>query len=222
MRVFVLTDIHGNNDLFNKALKDIAFDKADKLILLGDIIDRGDDSKGVLDTLLSLLNRGYDVSCLLGNHEKMFLDSFGDSNSLKLWLYNGGYKTLASFMTTSIDRIPKRYIDFIASFVYYHTYENYILVHAGLNMKIDNPFSDIETLLWERDSASMLDSKWLGNRKLIHGHTPIDNKSIQNSVKRNNKIINIDNGTHINKDGFGSICVFELNRNKINFVYENS
>ena len=101
MRTFVISDIHGNNELFRKSLKLVAFKKSDKLILLGDLIDRGIDSKGVLDTTLLLLETGLDVECLMGNHEKMLLDAFLNTNNLNQWLLNGGDKTLSSFLTSS-------------------------------------------------------------------------------------------------------------------------
>ena len=160
MRVFVLTDIHGENELFRKALKEIGLKKTDKLILLGDLIDRGNNSKGVLDTIILLLDNGFDVTCLIGNHEQMFLDAFEDLNKLNLWLMNGGDKTLSSFLTSSIEKIPPKYIKLLKSFKYYHEYELYILVHAAVNMKIENPFSDLKTLVWERNPLEYLDKNW--------------------------------------------------------------
>lgn len=218
MRTFVLTDIHGNNELFKKSLKRIDLKKADRLIILGDLIDRGNDSKGVLDTLLSLYEYGFYVKCLIGNHEKMFLDAFLNTNNLNHWLVNGGDKTLSSFLTSSIDKIPKKYFDLINSFEFYYESENYIFVHAALNMKIENPFLDIETILWEREPSKFIDNGWLGNRKLIHGHNPQNKESILNSINGNEKIICIDNGTYINKANYGSMCVLELDNFSVKFI----
>ncbi len=218
MKVFVLTDIHGQNNLFRKALKEVALKKSDKLIILGDMIDRGRNSKGVLDTIFLLLNEGFDITCLMGNHEKLFLDAFLSTNDLNSWLMNGGDKTLSSFLTSSIEKIPQRYIDFFKSLKYHYEFEQYILVHAALNMKISNPFSDIETLIWEREPLKYFDEGWLQGRKVIHGHSPISQKEIMSAICENSPILNIDNGTYVKKEGFGGLCVLELKKNEIKFV----
>jgi len=217
MRTFVIADVHGKNELFKRALEEIDLQPSDELIILGDLIDRGEDSKGVLDTVISLKERGYNITCLFGNHEQMLLDSFLSEKHYDLWLYNGGGKTLSSFQAGSIDEIPRKYIDFIRSFTYYVEHEKYIFVHAALNMKIENPFQDITTMIWGRNPADLLDMEWLGNKKLIHGHTPIELKAIQASHKRNDPILNIDNGAFLEKENYGSLCILELEKNKENY-----
>ena len=104
MRTFVISDIHGNNELFRNSLKQVGFNQEDRLILLGDLIDRGVDSKGVLDTVMLLMDTGFNLDCLIGNHEKMFLDASLSTTNLNHWLRNGGDKTLASFLTISIEK----------------------------------------------------------------------------------------------------------------------
>lgn len=218
MRTFVLTDIHGNNQLFRKSLKSVGLKKNDNLIILGDFIDRGNDSKGVLDTIFLLKEHGFNVKCLRGNHEEMFINAFRNINNLNKWLINGGDKTLSSFLTSSIDKIPKKYFDLIHSFELYYEYDNFIFVHAALNMKIENPFSDAETILWERKPAEYLDNVWLGKKKLIHGHNPTSKAFITNSVNSNENLICIDNGTYINRPDYGSMCVLELNNFAVKFI----
>ncbi len=212
-----MSDIHGNNDLFRKSLKKIGLNKRDKLILLGDLIDRGSDSKEVLDTVILLLNSGFDVKCILGNHERMFLDALVDLNSLNHWMLNGGDKTLMSFLTSSIEKIPIRYFDLIRSFENYMVNDDFILVHAALNMKIKDPFSDINTMLWDREPHKYLDPVWLGHRKLIHGHTPLSQYEIIHALNSNEKIVCIDNGVYINRIGYGALCVLQLETLELNF-----
>lgn len=218
MRTFVIADIHGKNKLFRRALEEIDLQPSDALIILGDLIDRGEDSKGALDTVISLKERGYNITCLFGNHEQMLLDSYLSENHLKLWLYNGGDKTLSSFQADSIDEIPREYIEFIRSFTYYVEHEQYIFVHAALNMKIDHPFQDIKTMIWGRDPEDLLDTAWLGNRRLIHGHTPLELKEIQASHENNDPLLNIDNGAFLEKENFGSLCILELENNRVRFI----
>jgi serine/threonine protein phosphatase 1 len=171
MRTFVISDIHGNYTIFRKALKSVKLKKKDTLIILGDLIERGNNSKGVLDTIFLLKDHGFNIELVLGNHEKMFLDSFKDEKEHTKWMINGGDRTLMSFLTSKIEKIPKRYIELISSSKNYLIKDNFIFVHAGLNMKIQDPFSDIKTILWERKPKELLNKNWLGNRILIHGHT---------------------------------------------------
>ncbi|WCC43993.1 metallophosphoesterase [Tenacibaculum finnmarkense] len=130
MRTFVISDIHGKNALFRKALKSVKLKKTDTLIILGDLIDRGENSKGVLDTIFLLKDNGFNVELVLGNHEKMFLDSFENEEEHTKWMINGGDKTLMSFLTSKIEKIPKKYIELINSSKNYLLKDNFILVHV--------------------------------------------------------------------------------------------
>ncbi|RXJ49557.1 metallophosphoesterase [Gelidibacter gilvus] len=220
MRTFIISDIHGKNELFKKALKMVKLKKNDTLILLGDLIDRGNDSKGVLDTIFLLKEHGFKIELVLGNHEKMFLDSYENEDEHTKWMINGGDKTLMSFLTSSIDKIPKKYINLIKSSKVYLEKEGFILVHAGLNMNIENPFEDIETILWERNPKNLLNQDWLGNRVLIHGHTPQTKTEITKQLEEN--IIGIDNGTYLSTEkGYGSLGILQLETKEIIFVNEN-
>jgi serine/threonine protein phosphatase 1 len=218
MRTFVISDIHGNNELFRRTLKAVGLKKVDKLIVLGDLIDRGPDSKGVLDTIILLLENGFDVECLVGNHEQMFLDAYLNTNNLNKWLFNGGDKTLLSFLTNSIEKIPSKYLNLIKGFKYFIEEDSFILVHAALNMTIENPFTDKDALLWERNATKYLNEKWLGKRQLIHGHNPESSFEISDAIEKNKCVICIDNGVYINKPGFGSLCVLELKSQTVNFL----
>lgn len=220
MRTFVISDIHGKNTLFRKALKNVKLKKSDTLVILGDLIDRGEDSKGVLDTIFLLKDNGFKVELVLGNHEKMFLDSFENDEEHTKWMINGGDKTLMSFLTSKINNIPKKYVELISNSKYYLIKDNFILVHAGLNMKIQDPFLDIQTILWERKPKELLNEEWLGTRIIIHGHTPQKKTDIISQL--NDKIIGIDNGNYLNKNkGYGSLSILELNSLEIQFIDEN-
>lgn len=218
MRTFVITDIHGNNEAFRKALKYVKLKKTDTLILLGDYIDKGYDSKGVLDTILLLQESGFNLICLKGNHEQMLLDSLNDTAKFNNWILNGGKETLSSFLTSSIEKIPIKYIELLNSFKYYHLTENFIFVHAALNMNIENPFEDIKTILWERNPEKYLNSEWLQGRFVIHGHNPTNKDSIYRTIESNEQFICLDNGAFLTKDGFGSVCIFQLENFNLNFI----
>ncbi|MBB6239959.1 serine/threonine protein phosphatase 1 [Pedobacter sp. AK013] len=219
MRTFVVSDIHGNDDAFRKALKTVHLKKTDRLILLGDYIDRGFDSKAVLDTIFLLREYGFDLICLKGNHEQMLLDALEDPDKLNNWLMNGGNETLSSFLTSSIHKIPAKYIDLLESFRLYYEYEQYIFVHAALNMRIADPFSDVQTILWSRSQNELLDYGWLGERILIHGHTPTMEQEIINNFEDSYPIKCIDNGVFVKKHGYGGLCILELENFSLNFVH---
>jgi serine/threonine protein phosphatase 1 len=218
MRTYVISDIHGNNVLFRKALKDIKLTKSDRLVLLGDLIDRGEDSKGVLDTVLLLIEHDFRVDLVRGNHEQMLLDALDSSTKLTHWLLNGGGKTLSSFLTSSIERIPLEYIEFIRTFKFYIEIDQYILVHAALNMKIENPFEDKQTMLWERKAEEFSDKDWLKGRLLVHGHNPIEENQIIASIFSGKQIVCIDNGSFLRTEGYGSICVFQLESKQVKLI----
>jgi len=215
LRTFVVSDIHGANEAFRSALKHIKFRKTDKLFVLGDLIDRGEDSKGVLDTIILLKEHGFDINCIWGNHEQMLIDSLDDFTSKIGWIKNGGGETLSSFLTSEPTNIPKKYIELILSFEKYAIHNKYILVHAGLNMKIEAPFDDEFALLWSRDWDEYYDKEWLGEKVIIHGHTPLTKNEIKNSI--NGNIICIDNGSYIPDSNLGSICILNIDTKEMHF-----
>lgn len=219
MRTFAISDIHGCSALFDQALKKMELSKDDRLIILGDLINKGPDSKGVLDRVLELQRGGFQVQCLLGNHEKMFLDAVLSVYNQRVWLTNGGEQTLASFGVTAVEMIPPEYISMIGGFRYFIETPDYVLVHAALNMNLPDPFKDKTTMLWEKDSAKYLNQEWLGSRKLIHGHKPRTRQEIAAMVENKSGIICIDNGSFMDKEGYGGLSILQLETLDVSFVH---
>ena len=217
MSRFAISDIHGHNSTFERLLKRIDFQKSDELILLGDYIDRGPDSKGVIDTIIDLQDQDYNITCLMGNHEQMLLQTLEDPSYEMNWLRNGGDRTLSSFSTSSAEKIPNKYIDFMKSLKLYHELEDFIFVHAGINMLAEKPFEDQASLLWLRDWQEMYSKKWLENRKVIHGHTPTFQNKIIKQAEFKEKVVCIDNGCFVERPGYGSLCALDIDRFKFSF-----
>src|SRR5664279_6369907 len=97
-RLFAISDIHGcYKPFYELIVNTIRLTKSDHLILLGDFIDRGEQSKEVIDFILQLKNDGFNITSLTGNHEVMLVDSYHETNALPLWLMNNGMSTLESF-----------------------------------------------------------------------------------------------------------------------------
>lgn len=219
MSTYIISDIHGCNVTFRKALKKVALKKTDNLILLGDLIDRGNDSKGVLDTIILLKQHGFNVRCIKGNHEQMLLDALNGTFEKVQWIRNGGKQTLQSFLTSDISGIPKNYIELISSFEDYFLFGNFIFVHAGLNMTLENPFEDRHSLLWIRDWQSVYNKNWLGEKILIHGHTPAKYFQIEQQLNDPDlQVWGIDSGVYLREeDGYGKLCILELESKRILF-----
>ena len=215
-RVFVIGDIHGCCNTFKKLLSEkLAIQKSDKIYCIGDYIDRGNDSKGVIDFIINLRIKGYEVFTLRGNHEQMMLDSIIDQERLDLWIINGGLETLKSFGISSVNQLSHTYLTFLEQTKFFIETNQYIFVHAGLNFRIENPFTDKEAMLWIRDEY--FDKSKINNRILIHGHTPMPFEYLSKQTNLNK--INIDGGcVYKHKSGFGNLIALSLPDMKLTAV----
>ena len=222
MKRFAISDIHGCLKTFKALLKQIGFSKEDELYLLGDFVDRGPDSKGVIDHVWKLQQEGHAVFCLKGNHEQMFLDAVHNINARGHWLKYGGWQTLESFQVQQITDIPKEYISWFKDLPHYLRTDGYFLVHAGLNFRIKNPMEDEVAMLWERNWYHQINHQWLDNRLIVHGHTPTKKLIIQNNLSQlmHTPVINIDAGCVFNTRGYGDLCALNLDNRVLHF-HEN-
>lgn len=208
---YAIADIHGCIKTFEALLNMLKFSYTDELYLLGDYIDRGTNSKAVLDLIISMIESGYKVEAIRGNHEEMFLAAYHSETNLNMWqTRNGGNRTLESFGVDTVKQIPQNYYDFIHELPYFILKENYVLVHGGLNFQLDSPFKDKEAMLWSRNSEVEIDLKKTGERKLIVGHTPLPLERIRESLKSN--LIMIDGGCvyHKSSNIYGKLTAFEI------------
>jgi serine/threonine protein phosphatase 1 len=172
-RVFAVGDIHGCSKTFKKLLLErIKIQKSDKIYCIGDYIDRGNDSKGVIDFILKMRKKGYHIHTLRGNHEELMIDSVKSEKNFKHWVKNGGDSTLKSFCISSYNDLKPVYKNFFQRTKYCITSGRFVFVHAGLNFHSAFPFKDKHSMLWIRDFH--IDEERLGNRFIIHGHTQIN------------------------------------------------
>jgi len=102
------------------------------VVLLGDYIDRGNKSKEVVDYIIDLQEKGFDIITLLGNHEMLLLETLEDEKNICKWIQNGGGETLKSFDIDSIKRISQKYLEFFKNLQSYYSFEEFLFVHAGL------------------------------------------------------------------------------------------
>lgn len=215
-RTFAIGDIHGCCKTFKELLLEkLSIQKSDNIYCIGDYIDRGNDSKGVIDLIIDLRMSGYQIHTVRGNHEQMMLDSVRDEESLGLWLENGGTATLQSFGIPSVHELPFGYLTFLEQTAFFIEAGGYIFVHAGLNFRIENPFSDREAMLWTRDDY--FDASKISDRILIHGHTPVPLKYISRQLKSHK--INIDGGCVYNyRPAFGNLIALSLPGMEVNVM----
>lgn len=201
MRLLAIGDIHGCSLALQDILRQVKPTKNDHLVVLGDMVDRGPDSKGVIDTLLSL-SQQTNLICLSGNHEQMMLKSVHDMPTRMQWLRLGGEETLDSFQAKTFDDIPDKYWKFLRSLPFFHETEHHIFAHA--NLKADQPIQTQEeaTLLWERMEPEIFVPHNSG-KTFVCGHTEqrhrVDNNAPQPIVT--NGLICLDTAAHFQDKG---------------------
>lgn len=225
MAKFAVSDIHGCRKTFLALLDKIALSKSDELYLLGDYVDRGPDSKGVLDEIFQLKKNGYTVRCLRGNHEEILLRSLFDPVGLENWMMTDGKKTMDSFNVEVTQDIPDNYLDFMRELEYYLEVDEYILVHAGLNFNLFDPLEDQRDLLFIRRWYDAVRYDWLGKRIVLHGHTPMAYYDIENQLVNLGKhqYLDLDAGcVYAGSDrpdriGLGYLCAFDMSNRRLTF-----
>jgi len=230
---WVIPDTHGCVKTVNSMVSDLIKPmRSDEIYFLGDYVDRGPDSKGVIDFIRSMQKDGYNVTALKGNHEDFMVElydaekksrnawwhNFGNKKH-KTWLEIGGKPTLSSFGVTHIRDVPIDYIEWMRNLTHYIELDRFVLVHAGLNFKNENPYEDQRAMLWLRDYEIKPDK--IGGRRIIHGHVPVNMELITMAVKnRIYKFIDLDNGPYLSgKDGFGNLVALELNKMEMVIQY---
>ena len=220
-RKIAISDIHGCARTFRTLIEDkVHLKLSDELYLLGDYIDRGPDSKGVIDYILRLKALGHTVHCLKGNHEDMMIAGIHNLQTRRNWMTHGGHTTMDSFDADTLQDIPQKYWNFLDSLEYYRTVDQYILVHAGLNFDAIDPLKDTQSMMWVRWWEDKVNWDWLGDRVIVHGHTPTEMQEIIYSLKYtiDVQIIDIDAGCYaIHETGMGNLCALDLTHKKIYF-----
>jgi serine/threonine protein phosphatase 1 len=211
MGLIAIGDIHGCAKSFDALLQTLAPSSDDHLLFVGDYIDRGPDSKGVIDRLLALQD---EVECtfLRGNHEAMMLE-YLDDGTFSLWRMNGGVSTLRSYTAngTSEIEIPDRHAQFVRDTKLYHETDDFFFVHAGLNPHrtiAENRAEEGErTFLWERGHLEAEEVAW--EKAVVCGHTP------QPTPINRNKLILIDTGcVYHMQPGMGRLTAVRLPERK--------
>jgi serine/threonine protein phosphatase 1 len=176
--LFAIGDVHGCAQELRALIHKLPLDQNSVLVFLGDYVDRGPDSKGVIDTVLDL-SEIYQVIALKGNHEWLmqeYLARPNDPMASGNFILNGGSATLASYSADGTSfSIPPAHHKFLNSLQLYYVTDTFFFVHAGIPPDYD--FSTkpdektVHQFLWIRNV--FLDSKQKWPRVVVHGHTPV-------------------------------------------------
>lgn len=191
-RLYVIGDIHGRADLLRDLQARIrdhsrtATDVRRCLIYLGDYIDRGPESRGVIDLLIDEPMAGFETVHLGGNHEEMMLAFLDDPEAGAMWLYNGGDATALSYRAhgpVGVDalerlrllgsdlraKVPERHLDFLRGLVPYRIEGGYLCVHAGIRPGCPIEEQETRDFHWIREP--FLESRADHGYCVVHGHT---------------------------------------------------
>jgi serine/threonine protein phosphatase 1 len=193
-RAYAVGDIHGRLDLLNLLLANIERDMASRaprrtfIIFLGDLVDRGPDSAGVVERLRTYRNPDARLIFLGGNHEEVLLNILkGKEGVLPSWLKFGGAECAASYGIDVLelgrvheeaaiemvrDKVPRAHREFLESFADTFRFGDYLFVHAGIRPGVAVDEQSRQDLRWIRDPF-LSDAKEHGF-VVVHGHTIVE------------------------------------------------
>lgn len=222
MRKIAIGDIHGCAHTFKKLIEKVELGQRDELILLGDLIDRGPDSKGVLDEILRLRKKGQKVVLVKGNHEEMMLNAHIDFMVKNRWLNSGGRMALASFGGVNLDLsvVDPIYFSLLGEGLDYYETDGFIFVHAGLNFGLEFPYEAVRDMRWIRDWHDEINYKWLGGRVIVHGHSPrtVDFIRQMQVDLPQKQVLDIDSGCcYVEKAGMGVLTAYDATSDALFF-----
>jgi serine/threonine protein phosphatase 1 len=173
---FAIGDIHGCLDKLERliaACEAHADGRPARWVFLGDYVDRGPDSRGVIELLMRRQQaQPGSIVCLRGNHEQMAIMAHADTRAMPLWLANSGATTLRNYPETK-GRIAGAHLAWLSALPLCHDDGLRFFVHAGIDLSVPLDRQDDEVMLWMREPfLSECDEVDCG-RFIVHGHTPL-------------------------------------------------
>jgi serine/threonine protein phosphatase 1 len=196
-RRFAATDLHGCLRTFRYLVEqELRLHPTDHLYLLGDYVNKGPDSRGMLDYLMQLQYFGYQVHCLRGNHEHELLATIcGTPNANDMWKLNAERNmTLASFGVAQAADIPIQYVQWMAALPLTLELPDFVLVHAGFDFALPpaKMRQDVHTMLYTK--SFVFDPSRLAGKRLLHGHVPTPVVEVKEKVDAHAGAIGLDTG----------------------------
>jgi diadenosine tetraphosphatase ApaH/serine/threonine PP2A family protein phosphatase len=226
-RVYAVGDIHGMADQLRNLLTKIRSDLAEhpeaqaSLVFLGDYVDRGGDSKGVLDCLLND-DLPAESTYLMGNHEELMLNFLDDPETAEQWRHFGGLETLHSYgvdiedvligrgyeraRNDLVGRLPARHLRFLQDLEGSAEHGDYFFCHAGVRPGVPLAKQERSDLLWIRDEFLRFDGGF--EKIVVHGHTPGEEVEFEHTR------INVDTGAYATQR-LSAVCLFDAEQQVI-------
>lgn len=172
MRVLTFGDIHGCTKAWDTLWASVAPTADDQIVTLGDYIDRGPDSRGIIDRLIEIEKQGRLIA-LIGNHEQMILDARYEEMAENVWLINGGYDALASYEPSQssdlLSTIPSAHWQFLERCRNWHEIESHLFVHASVEPELPMNQQPLWVLRWRK----LHDPRpHISGKTVVCGHTP--------------------------------------------------
>jgi serine/threonine protein phosphatase 1 len=167
---YVIPDIHGRLDLLEDGLAELvehAAGQVGTIVALGDYVDKGPDSKKVIDRLRAGPDDGWKLICLKGNHDAMMVEALRDESKLRFWLERGGDAALKSYGDDPSD-VPSADIEWLDKLPLIHADTYRLYVHAGVDPDVPLDQQIDRTLLWKRYPKEY--HFGFGDLHVVHGH----------------------------------------------------
>jgi serine/threonine protein phosphatase 1 len=176
-RTIAIGDIHGCDTALAALLSAIAPEKQDTIVTLGDLVDRGPNTAGVIELLLDQMNRCHLIP-LIGNHEIMMFSGLENRRQMDFWLQHGGIATLASYGNHP-QNIPAAHRSFLGHCLRYYESDTHLFVHANYDWQTPLEEQDDALIFWQHIYDEIPPPHMSGKRVII-GHTPQFDGRIRN------------------------------------------
>ena len=214
-RNIAIGDVHGCVKTLRFLIEEkVCPTKSDKLFFMGDYVNKGPDSKGVMDYLLQLKRSELDVTFLRGNHDQLMINAWREKDSFNEFLDRGGESTMQSFNSKDLMEIPSTYFSFLATTEFFKELGSYILIHAGFDFQDEDIFPDFDTMLNIREME--VDTNKTGGKRIVHGHVPISLEDLKQIVHTDWKEISIDTGcVYVDRPGNGYLTAMILETHEL-------
>lgn len=207
MRLYAVGDVHGRHDLMSalhaRIMEEILHDRPPdwRIVYLGDYVDRGPASSGVIEQLTSMSAQDPRVIALAGNHDIGFLDFLSEPDPYGLFAMNGGYETALSYGVeidfsdrsrmmpghhALVDAVPQRHKAFLATLPFSASFGDFFFCHAGIRPGVALENQSATDLTWIRREFHGFSG--LHPKLVVHGHTPVREPDIKSNR------INLDTG----------------------------